>query len=67
MKASELRAKTMPELKETLHTALRDQFKARMEFGSGQLAQTHKLKQLRREIARIRTVMCEMNKADKSA
>ena len=67
MNAAELRAKSVPELKEELETLLRDQFRSRMEYGSGQLAQTHKLRSLRRDIARVRTIIGEKRRADETA
>ena len=67
MNATELRAKSVPELKEELQTLLRDQFQARMEYGSGQPAQTHKLRSLRRDIARVRTIIGEKNRAGTEA
>lgn len=57
MKAQELRGKSADELKEQLHSLLREQFQLRMRKVTGQLAQTHLLKQLRRDIARVKTVL----------
>lgn len=59
MKASELREKTVEELKSELTDNLRLQFSLRMQRGSGQLSQSHLFKQARREIARINTVLKE--------
>ncbi|SFX68941.1 50S ribosomal protein L29 [Marinospirillum alkaliphilum] len=57
MKAQELRGKSADELKEQLHNLLREQFQLRMRKVTGQLGQTHVLKQLRRDIARVKTVL----------
>lgn len=57
MKAQELREKSADELKEQLHSLLREQFQLRMRKVTGQLGQTHLLKQLRRDVARIKTVL----------
>jgi len=57
MKASELREKSVEELNGELLTQLKDQFKLRMQAATGQLGQTHLLKQTRRDIARIKTVL----------
>jgi large subunit ribosomal protein L29 len=39
---------------------LREQFNLRMQKGSGQLSKPHKMKQVRRDIARLKTVKAEM-------
>ena len=57
MTAQELRGKTAEELNEQLHTLLREQFQLRMRKVTGQLGQSHLLKQLRRDIARVKTVL----------
>ncbi|WP_062268075.1 50S ribosomal protein L29 [Endozoicomonas arenosclerae] len=59
MKAAELREKTVEQLNEELITLLRDQFNYRMQKATGQLSQTHLLKQTRRDIARIKTALNE--------
>lgn len=67
MKAQELRNKSESELREELHGLLREQFNLRMQRGSGQLTQTHQMKRVRRDIARIKTVINEKNRAGESA
>lgn len=57
MKASELREKTVEELNQELISQLESQFKLRMQASTGQLNQTHLLKQTRRDIARIKTTL----------
>ena len=59
MKASNLLEKDITDLKEELITLRREQFNLSMAKGSGQLAQTHLLGQLRRDIARIKTVIAQ--------
>ncbi|NTS76863.1 50S ribosomal protein L29 [Catenovulum sp. SM1970] len=59
MKASELKEKSVEELKAQLLELLREQFNLRMQLSTGQLAQTHLLKQVRRNIARVKTVLTE--------
>ncbi len=54
MKASELKVKSVEELNAQLLGLLREQFNLRMQAATGQLAQTHLLKQVRRDIARVR-------------
>lgn len=60
MNASELRNKSKDELASTLVELSREQFNLRMQKGSGQLAKSSQVKQVRREIARINTVLSEM-------
>lgn len=62
MKASELRQKDSAELQKELQGLLREQFNLRMQKGSGQLAKPHQLKQVRRDIARIMSVINEQTK-----
>ena len=59
MNAQELRDKSADELNTQLQSLLEDQFKLRMQKATGQLAQTHLLKQTRRDIARVKTVLKE--------
>lgn len=57
MKASELKNKSVEELNVELIELLREQFNLRMQASTGQLAQTHVLKDVRRNIARVNTVL----------
>ena len=59
MKARELRDKSVDELRQELQERLREQFNLRMQQGSGQLSRPNQMKTVRREVARIRTVMNE--------
>ncbi|BFM10333.1 50S ribosomal protein L29 [Simiduia litorea] len=59
MKTSELREKSVEELNAALLSELQAQFKLRMQAATGQLSQTHLLKNARRDIARIKTVLTE--------
>lgn len=59
MKAIELRDKSLEELQTSLLTLLKDQFNLRMQKATGQLAQSHLLPQVRRDIARVKTVLNE--------
>ena len=59
MKAQELREKSVEELNSELLAQLQEQFKLRMQASTGQLQQTHLVKQVRRDIARIKTVLAE--------
>jgi len=59
MKANELRAKKDDELKSELNDLLKAQFGLRMQAATQQLTNTSQLKKVRRDIARVRTVMKE--------
>jgi large subunit ribosomal protein L29 len=60
MKVEELRKKNSGELKEELQELLKEQFKLRMQKSSGQMSSPARFKSLRRDIARVKTVMNEM-------
>ncbi len=62
MNATELREKDVDGLKAELIDLLKEQFKLRMQKGSGQLSQPHRMKQVRRDIARVKTVLVEKAK-----
>jgi len=57
MNASELREKSQAELREALNELLKEQFNLRMQRGTGQLARPHLMKEVRRNIARVKTEM----------
>jgi len=59
MKANELRGKTGEELQKELEGLLRAQFGLRMQLATQQLGNTSQLKKMRRDIARVRTIMRE--------
>jgi large subunit ribosomal protein L29 len=59
MKAADLKSKSPVELKEKLISLLKEQFNLRMRKATGQLNQTHLLKKVRRDIARVKTVLNE--------
>jgi large subunit ribosomal protein L29 len=59
MKASELKQKNVDELQQELQGLLREQFNLRMQRGTGQLSQPHRMKAVRRDIARVKTVINE--------
>lgn len=59
MKSNELREKSVDELKAALGDELKSQFKLRMQHATGQLNESHKVKETRRNIARIKTMLTE--------
>lgn len=56
MKASDIRAKTVDELASELETLQKEAFNLRFRRASGQLENTARVRQVRREIARVLTV-----------
>jgi len=59
MKTAELREKSEADLTKQLQELLREQFNLRMQKGGGQLSQTHLLGQVRKDIARVKTVLAQ--------
>ncbi|MGD2005636.1 MAG: 50S ribosomal protein L29 [Pseudomonadales bacterium] len=59
MKASELREKDVAALNEELLNLRKEQFQLRLQKATGQLGQTHLMKQTQRAIARVKTIMAE--------
>jgi large subunit ribosomal protein L29 len=57
MKAAELKEKSVEELDGQLLKLLEEQFKLSIQKSTGQLTQTHLLKQARRDISRVKTVL----------
>ena len=59
MKAEELRGKSVEELQEQLQELYKDQFNNRMQNSTGQLGQLHLVKEVRKDIARVKTILTE--------
>ena len=59
MKPSELRGKSGEDLQKELEALLRAQFGLRMQLATQQLGNTSQLKKVKRDIARVRTIMKE--------
>ncbi|ASK77993.1 50S ribosomal protein L29 [Paraphotobacterium marinum] len=59
MNTQDLRSKSVEELNTELVNLLREQFNLRMQLASGQTQQTHTLKTVRKNIARVKTVLTE--------
>ncbi len=62
MKTDELRQQDKKTLQTTLDDLNKKKFKLKMQLGSGQLTTNHLIKQVRRDIARVKTIMTEMQK-----
>ena len=67
MDASELRPKTSDELKTQLAELRKEQFNLRFQRASGQLENTARVRQVRRDIARIMTILGERVRAEPAA
>ena len=59
MKSKEIRELSIEDLNKEMQNLLKEQFNFRMMKGSGQLSKTHDMKRVRRDIARIKTVIKE--------
>jgi len=57
MKAADLKSKSHDELKESLLALRKEQFNLRFQKASGQLENTARVRQVRRGIARIKTLL----------
>ena len=66
MNAQELRDKNESELREELSGLLREQFNLRMQRGIGQLSTPHDLRRVRKDIARVKTILTEKSKGEAS-
>jgi len=60
MKAKELRSSDIAGMQKQLEDLLREQFNLRMQRGVGQLTRPSRMKAVRRDIARVKTVMAQM-------
>ena len=63
MKASELREKPVADLEKELVALRREQFNLRMQQGSGQMVRPHLFDAARKNIARVKTVIAEKQRA----
>lgn len=62
-KAEELRAKSDDQLKEQVVELKKEQFNLRFQKATGQLENTARQRQLRREVAQVKTILHERSKA----
>jgi large subunit ribosomal protein L29 len=63
MKAADVRAKTPDELKSELDRLGKETFNLRFQRASGQLENTSRMRAVRRDIARIKTILAQRAKA----
>ncbi len=66
MKASDVRAKTQDQLTDDLGSLKKEQFNLRYQKATGQLEKTARVKQVRRDIARIKTIAAEKSAGKKA-
>lgn len=64
--ASDYREKSAAELKEELLNLRKEQFNLRMQRGAGQMSKPHQFQEVRKNIARLKTVLTEKNKASEA-
>jgi large subunit ribosomal protein L29 len=65
-KATDVRAKTPDELSAMLLDLRKEQFNLRFQRATGQQEGVGRVRQVRREIARVKTIMSEKNRAEKT-
>ncbi|RAI04566.1 50S ribosomal protein L29 [Acuticoccus sediminis] len=67
MKAEDVRAKTSDELVDTLRDLKKEQFNLRFQRATGQLENTARTRVIRRDIARIKTVLGQRRRESAAA
>jgi large subunit ribosomal protein L29 len=65
MKAEDLRARTTDELTDQLASLKKEQFNLRFQKATGQIEKTARIREVRRDIARIKTVAAQKRAATK--
>ena len=63
MEANELRGKSVDELNEELLALRREQFNLRMQRATGELTRHHEHRRVRKDIARVKTILVELDRA----
>ena len=64
MKAEDLRAKTADELTDQLASLKKEQFNLRFQKATGQLEKTARIREVRRDIARVKTIAAQKRAAE---
>ncbi|MDN5248681.1 50S ribosomal protein L29 [Bartonella sp. TP] len=62
MKLSELKLQSLDQLREELSKLKKEQFNLRFQQAAGQVEKTSDIKKVRRQIARVRTIVCQKAK-----
>lgn len=63
MKATELRSKSVEELNAQIIELRKQQFKLRMQLATGELSKNHEIAVVRKNIARVKTVLTELSRS----
>ena len=63
MNAVDLRSKSVDELNKELVALRREQFNLRMQQATGEMTQVHQHKRVKKDIARVKTVLNELSRA----
>ncbi|WP_417462101.1 50S ribosomal protein L29 [Kordiimonas sp.] len=63
MKAADIRAKSQDELREELENLKKEQLNLRFQAASGQLENTARVREIRRDVARIKTILSQSAEA----
>jgi large subunit ribosomal protein L29 len=66
MKGSELRGMSQEDLNKELLNLRREQFNLRMQRATGQLARPHEYGRVKKDIARVKTILGELKQTSKS-
>ena len=66
MKAGDVRAKTPDELSDELMKLKKEQFNLRFQRATGQLENTGRVREVRRDIARVKTIAAQKRAAEKA-
>ena len=67
MKASDLRSRSVDELTDELGRLKKEQFNLRFQKATGQLEKTARIRQVRRDIARVKTTAAQKRAADRTS
>ncbi|MCW8926891.1 MAG: 50S ribosomal protein L29 [Xanthomonadales bacterium] len=67
MNVNEMKGKTVGELNDELKGLLQEQFNLRMQKGTGQMTNVNELRRVRRDIARIKTIMTQKSSEGNAA
>ena len=65
MRAEELRKKSVKELEQELLELRKEQFNLRMQRATGQISRVHEFGRVKKDIARIKTIMRELSEVGK--
>jgi len=67
MNVNEMKGKTVVELNDELKNLLQEQFNLRMQKGTGQMTNVNELRRVRRDIARVKTIMTQKSSEGNAA